>query len=121
MDNLLRFYLICHVPLTVGSSFEETGPSEFTGAPSDEGDVYRMTINQKLGLATKSVDYIHEPVRMHYVLDSLQQLCVPDVLVVRVVAETVNHLCRQTFIFKDIKAVLLAFCVYLIIRGRDRL
>lgn len=43
------------------------------------------------GLATEAVDYIHEPVRMHRVLDSLQQLPVPHVFVVRLVPEAVNH------------------------------
>lgn len=37
------------------------------------------------------MDYVHEPVMMHYVLDSFQQLPVPHVLVVRLVLEAVNH------------------------------
>lgn len=37
------------------------------------------------------MDYIHEPVMVHYVLDSLQQLPIPHVLVVRLVPESVNH------------------------------
>lgn len=37
------------------------------------------------------MDYIHEPVMMHYVLDSFQQLPVPHVLVVRLALEAVNH------------------------------
>lgn len=37
------------------------------------------------------MDYIHEPVVMHYVLDSLQQLPVPHVFVVRLVVEAVNN------------------------------
>lgn len=34
--------------LAVGSSFEETGPCKFTGAPGNEGDVNRSAIDQKL-------------------------------------------------------------------------
>lgn len=43
------------------------------------------------GLATEAMDYIHEPVLMHYVLDSFKQLPVPHVLVVRLVLDAVNH------------------------------
>lgn len=43
------------------------------------------------GLATKAVNYIHEPVMMHYVLDPFQQLSVPHVLVVRLSLEAVNN------------------------------
>lgn len=43
------------------------------------------------GLATEAVDYIHEPVLMHYVLDSFEQLPVPHVLVVRLVLDAVDH------------------------------
>ena len=34
--------------LTVGSSFEETGPGEFAGSPGNEGDVNRSAVDQKL-------------------------------------------------------------------------
>lgn len=37
------------------------------------------------------MDYIHEPVMVNYVLDSLQQLPIPHVLVVRLIPESINH------------------------------
>lgn len=43
------------------------------------------------GLATEAMDYVHEPVLMHNVLDSFQQLPVPHVLVVRLVPDAINH------------------------------
>lgn len=43
------------------------------------------------GLATEAMDYVHEPVLMHNVLDSFQQLPVPHVLVVRFVPDAINH------------------------------
>lgn len=40
------------------------------------------------------MDYIHKPVMMHYVLDSLQELPVPHIFVVRLVVKAINH-CRE--------------------------
>ena len=34
--------------LAVGSSLEEAGASKFTGAPGDEGDMNRTTVDQEL-------------------------------------------------------------------------
>lgn len=48
-------------------------------------------LQKDTGLATKAMDYVHEPVRMHNVLDPLKELPVPHVLVVRLVLETINH------------------------------
>lgn len=43
------------------------------------------------GLATEAMDDVHEPIRMHRVLDALQELAVPHVLGVRFTLEAVEH------------------------------
>lgn len=42
-------------------------------------------------LATEAMDDVHEPIRMHRVLDALQELAVPHVLGVRFTLEAVEH------------------------------
>lgn len=48
-------------------------------------------VRKDTGLATEAVDDVHEPVAMHYVLGFFQQFPVPNVLVVRLVLDAVNH------------------------------
>lgn len=48
-------------------------------------------LKKDTGLATKAMDYVHEPVRMHNVLDPLKELPVPHVLVVWLALEAINH------------------------------
>lgn len=51
----------------------------------------RSKLTKDTGLATEAVDYIHEPVLMHYVLGFFKQFPVPHVLVVRLVLHGINH------------------------------
>lgn len=46
-------------------------------------------------LATEAMDDVHEPILVHNVLDSFQQLPVPHVLVVRLVPDAINHCGRR--------------------------
>lgn len=65
---------------------------EFNGASGDrQQHSTAFKVRKDTGLPTKAVDYVHEPVAVHYVLDLFQQFAIPNVLVVRLVVDTVNH------------------------------
>lgn len=67
-------------------------PRECSGAPCDSRQHSTGSeVRKDTGLPTEAVDYVHEPVAMHHILDFFQQLTVPDVLVVRLVLDAINH------------------------------
>lgn len=48
-------------------------------------------VRKDTGLPTEAVDYVHEPVAMHHILYFFQQFTIPNILVVRLVLDAINH------------------------------